>query len=463
MYHKGDNMNLHELKALLDSYGELRYQTNSNSILMLSNGTLVHNSSSENKGFSARVLKGSGWGFASTSQLNINEIKSTIKQAQANANFLNLKQNKADLILPSRPISLEKDLSSKNKKLSAREKIDIISDLSNYITKKYSDISNVRITVKEETANKRLVTADNSDFHTIIPRAHIICSFIMANGQEQITENCVLGGLGDFEDYYKKIEEFKETIEETYGHLINKKSAVFASSGLQDVILDSHLAGILAHEAIGHTTEADIVRGGSIMEELMGKKVASDLVNLIDVPHTYKGELCPRPVFVDDEGVEAVTANIIEAGILKSFMHNKASALAYGVQATGNARASQYSDEPIIRMRNTMIVPGKDKLDDMIKSIKDGYYLILPNNGQADKTSEFMFGVVRGYQVKDGKLGKAIKETTISGIAVNLLKSVTAVSDDLTWLGAGTCGKKQGIAVGMGGPAIKCKVNIGGK
>ena len=229
------------------------------------------------------------------------------------------------------------------------------------------------------------------------------------------------------------------------------------------MILDSQLAGILAHEAIGHTTEADIVRGGSIMEELMGKQVASELVNLIDVPHTYKGKLCPRPVFVDDEGVEPITANLIENGILKSFMHNKNSALDYGVAPTGNARASQYSDEPIIRMRNTMIVPGKDKLDDMIKSIKDGYYLINPNNGQADKTSEFMFGVVRGYQIKDGKISKAIKETTISGIAVELLKSVSSISDDLTWSGSGTCGKKQGIAVGMGGPAIKCKVNIGGK
>lgn len=456
-------MNLNELKSLLNGYGELRYQVNNNAALMLSNGTLVHNASSENKGFSARTLNGSGWGFASTSQMNPDKIKETIKQAQRNADFLNFKQKRKDLLIPSRPITLNRDLSTSNKKLSSREKIDYISELSNYIRGKYKDIPTVRIIVNEEKVEKMVSTTDNSDFHTIIPRAHIICSFIMPSDGGMITETCRIGGLGEFEDYYQNLEQLYKEIDEAYGHLINKKTAVFAKAGLQDVILDSQLAGILAHEAIGHTTEADIVRGGSIMEDLMDQPVASELVNLIDVAHTYDGKLCPRPVFVDDEGVEPITANIIENGILKGFMHNKASAAAYGHQVTGNARASQYSDEPIIRMRNTMIVPGKDKLDDMIRSIKDGYYLINPNNGQADKTSEFMFGVVRGYEIKNGKLAKAIKETTISGIAVELLKSITAISDDLTWSGGGTCGKKQGIAVGMGGPAIKCKVNIGGK
>jgi TldD protein len=99
----------------------------------------------------------------------------------------------------------------------------------------------------------------------------------------------------------------------------------------------------------------------------------------------------------------------------------------------------------------------------MIASIEDGYYLIQPSNGQADSTSEFMFGVTMGYEIKNGKLGKAIKDTTISGVAFDMLKTVTMVSDDMTWNNAGMCGKKQWIPVSMGGPAIKCKINIGGK
>lgn len=114
-------------------------------------------------------------------------------------------------------------------------------------------------------------------------------------------------------------------------------------------------------------------------------------------------------------------------------------------------------------MRNTMIVPGKDDLKAMIASLEDGYYLIQPSNGQADSTSEFMFGVTRGYEVKNGVLGRPIKETTISGIAFELLKTITMVSSEMDWTCAGMCGKKQMIPVGMGGPAIKCQINIGGR
>jgi len=105
----------------------------------------------------------------------------------------------------------------------------------------------------------------------------------------------------------------------------------------------------------------------------------------------------------------------------------------------------------------------KSKLEDMIASIDKGYYLMKSSNGQADSTSEFMFGVVQGYEIKNGKLGKAIKDTTISGVAFDLLKTVSMISDDMKWGCGGMCGKKQMIPVGMGGPAIKCKVNIGGK
>jgi TldD protein len=166
---------------------------------------------------------------------------------------------------------------------------------------------------------------------------------------------------------------------------------------------------------------------------------------------------------VDDEGTAAEDVMLIEKGILTGYMHNKHSARHFNAKPTGNARAFTYRDEPLIRMRNTAILPGTSKLEDMIASIEDGYYLIQPSNGQADTTSEFMFGIVLGYEIKNGKLGRAIKDTTISGVAFDVLQNVTMVSDDMTWSCAGMCGKKQLIPVGMGGPAVKTKINIGGR
>ena len=166
---------------------------------------------------------------------------------------------------------------------------------------------------------------------------------------------------------------------------------------------------------------------------------------------------------IDDEGTQALDVTIIENGILRSYMHNRESALQFNVEPTGNARGYRFSDEPLIRMRNTAILPGNSKLDEMIESVEDGYYLLQSSNGEADSTSEFMFGVVLGYEIKKGKIGRALKDTTISGVAFDMLKTVTALSDDMVWTNAGMCGKKQPIPVGMGGPAVKCKINIGGK
>jgi len=244
---------------------------------------------------------------------------------------------------------------------------------------------------------------------------------------------------------------------------MQKSVGVHAKAGYHDVVLDADLAGILAHEAIGHTTEADLVMGGSVAGDYLNKTVASDLVTLIDYAHTNDNKICPVPVFVDDEGTKAQDVTIIQDGVLKSYMHNKDSAHELNMNITGNARAYRYSDEPLIRMRNTAIKPGQDKLNDMISSIDDGYYLTRSSNGQADSTSEFMFGVVMGYEIKNGKIKQAIKDTTISGIAFDVLKTVTMISDEMVWSSGGMCGKKQIIPVGMGGPAIKCKLNIGGR
>ena len=144
-------------------------------------------------------------------------------------------------------------------------------------------------------------------------------------------------------------------------------------------------------------------------------------------------------------------------------MHNRESADHYEVKPLGNARGWAFSDEPLIRMRNTAVLPGKDKLEDMIASVDDGYYLLSTGNGQADLTGEFMFGINMGYEIKNGKLGRAILDTTVTGVAFDMLKTVDMVSDNVLWSSSGFCGKKQPMPVGLGGPQLRCKIMIGGR
>ena len=211
---------------------------------------------------------------------------------------------------------------------------------------------------------------------------------------------------------------------------------VYAEAGEKTCILAGELSGMLAHEAVGHTVEADIVMGGSVAAHMMGKRVASDLISMVDFAHTAFGKPAPLPVWIDDEGVVAKDAVLIRDGILTGYMHNRESAERYGAEPCGNARAFAFSDEPLIRMRNTAVLPGTSKLEDIIASVDDGYLLCDTNNGQADTTGEFMFGVTMGYESKKGKL---------------------------VWASSGYCGKKQLMPVGLGGPALRCRVTIGGR
>jgi len=108
-------------------------------------------------------------------------------------------------------------------------------------------------------------------------------------------------------------------------------------------------------------------------------------------------------------------------------------------------------------------VPGQSKLEDMIAGVDEGYFLMKTANGQADSTTEFMFGISLAYEIKGGKLGRAIRDTTISGSAIKVLQSVDAVSDDIHWNCSGYCGKKQPMVVSMGGPALRAQAHVGGE
>ena len=76
---------------------------------------------------------------------------------------------------------------------------------------------------------------------------------------------------------------------------------------------------------------------------------------------------------------------------------------------------------------------------------------------------EVVFYNLGNTYFRQGQLGRAITDTTISGVAFDMLKSITMVSDQMSWSCAGMCGKKQIIPVGMGGPAVKCRIHIGGQ
>ena len=455
---------LNQYSGHFSEYTELRLQENRNNRISMVNGDVMGNSVSSSSGVSSRVYKEGNWGFSSSPDLSDSAVEYVVRSASDNVRFMN-DRNKMEcgFILPDTCGHYEMDLTTQISRNSQKQWIDFLKDIDDYIQKKYPNLTSRTIVLAGLDMEKSLLTSSGSTSYSMTPRGIMYVSLSMENNGELVELMDVFGGLGQLEDHFLDPTQFYADIDSLADHLSRKADGVYTDAGMKDVILDADLAGILAHEAIGHTTEADLVLGGSVAREYMGRQVASELVTLIDYANSVEGKTCPVPVYIDDEGTPSEDTVIIKDGELKSFMHNKDSARHFETTPTGNARAYAFSDEPLIRMRNTAIKPGTNTLEEMIAAIDDGYYLMKSSNGQADSTSEFMFGVPLGYEIKGGKLGNAIKDTTISGVAFDVLKTIDMISSDMTWSAGGMCGKKQWIPVGMGGPAIKCQVNIGGR
>src|SRR5207244_798173 len=81
----------------------------------------------------------------------------------------------------------------------------------------------------------------------------------------------------------------------------------------------------------------------------------------------------------------------------------------------GNARAYEYDDDTLIRMRNTFLEPKRDTIDDMLRETKHGYLLKGARNGQADANGEFMFAFQEAYLIEKGEIKELLKGASVSG------------------------------------------------
>lgn len=450
-----------------DVQGNMEFRVHENRFrsYAMVNGQLVRNQDDGQGGMSARVIEDGLYGFSSIPGFAKDSMTQVIAQATQNARLLK-ERSPVDVVdkktWAAAQAKVTRDDSRRPETWSGSQIVELLKTVDQKLQNLGSHITSRKVILREQRFDKEVWTGQGAHCQTSFTRSHLYMSITGQSAHGPVEIMRVAGGRGPIESAIR-MQDIEAEINLANERLRDKMKGIYPEAGKATVILDSKLAGILAHEAIGHTTEADLVLGGSVAGAQLGKTVASPLVTLVDFAHTYNGETCPVPVFNDDEGIEGKDTVIIENGTLKTFMNSRETAAHFGQEATGHARAWAFNDEPLIRMRNTAILPGKDTLEDMIASIDNGYYLLDHSNGQADSTSEFMFGVTQGYEIKDGKLGKALLDTTISGIAFDMLKSVSMISNQMTWVDAGTCGKKQPMFVGMGGPAIKCEVNLGGR
>lgn len=448
----------------LAPYTELRLHNNYQTRVTMAGGVLVANEAGTTGGVSARSYQDGAFGFASLPSLSDDDVPAVLGRAADNASLVQRKTGTSKGDLPEAGAGHGSyDYRSPKAAVSAADRVEFVRAVDAYLRGAHPDLLNIDVTLSTLSIEKGLATSTGASTYSFVPRTIMVVQLHYQTDDGPVMIYDVFGGFGEAQEHLEGLEKVKPGLEQLYGELRDKASGVYAEPGYHDVVMGPDLAGILAHEAIGHTCEADLVLAGSVAGDHVGDLVASDKVTLVDFAGRGPDGGGGIAISVDDEGTPCRDVTIIENGVLKGFLHNKETARIMDAEPTGNARAFAFHDEPLVRMRNTAIVPGNDKLEDMISSVERGYYLKRATNGQADLTSEFMFGVGCGYEIVNGKLGRGLRDTTVAGVAFDMLKTITMVSDDMTWSHGGMCGKKQMIPVGMGGPAVRCRISLGGR
>ena len=446
---------------------ELRVHDRRSLQLMARKGELESAASRKICGVGVRVLVDGTWGFSSTARLDRDGILEAVADARSSADQSSRGKEKKVGELAACELAVGDFVSGNAEDVarhSTEEKTSLVVDTEKRIRGASEHMRSAMCRYTEHIDEKWIVSTEGADAHVEDTKLEFVVSAVAARDDEMTVGfkgNGVTGGWDDLFAVWTP-ERMGEHASKVAVDLL---SAPYAPGGPATVILNPELVGLLAHEAVGHTVEADFVLSGSAVSGKLDKKVASELVTLVDSgPAFIGGPTAGGVLLVDDEGVPAGRTVVIDRGVLKSYLHDRETAALFGVAPTGNARAWHYDDEPLIRMRNTYLEPGETPLEEMIESIGDGFFLAGVGSGQADANAEFMFGVQEAYEIKGGKLGRLLRGASISGDAFEVLSGVDTVSSGFEWaMGSGHCGKGQLAKVDGGGPHVRCRVVVGGR
>jgi TldD protein len=233
-----------------------------------------------------------------------------------------------------------------------------------------------------------------------------------------------------------------------------------AKGGKMHTILDPELAGVFAHEAVGHASEGDLIaEGNSVLKGRSGEMIGNAALTIVDDPSLPEFGFDP----VDAEGVAVRRTEIIRGGMINAFLHNRETLAKVGSGIAGHARAMP-GDPPLVRMSNTFIEAGDAAKEEIFAECKNGIYLKGSRGGQVDPgRGVFQFNAEYGYMVEDGECTTMIRDVSLSGDILTTLHGISLVGNDRR-MHPGYCGKGgQSVPVSDGAPHILlCDAVVGG-
>ena len=439
-------------------YSDVRADQQIKNSALIENNDIEHIKNNENKGVGVRLIKNGTWSFCSITNPNsFDKIKNILDNTIKNSDYRNIKNKK--IKLRSNPVNKREINFPVLKKTDIEELIKIGLECNKIISSTPKIIKS--ITHASYTTNSKYFV--NSEGSEILQNFTDIIMEMVAtaheSGQTQ-SVNLTEGGRGGLELITNKIQQSAKEISKKASELIYAKPVKEEKA---TVVMNPDFVSLLTHEILGHPSEADRVlgkemawAGGAWWKGKIGEKIGSEKLNVFDDP-TIKESL--GWYYFDDEGVETKKTTLVENGVLKNHMQNRETSEIFNTIPTGNMRATDYRFMPLIRMACTCIGNGDQSVNEIIKDVKNGYYISNMKVPSIDM-NRYNWNISCQYaqKIENGEITNLLRDVIVMGTAPEFFNSIDACGNDFTVRPITNCGKgdpMQSMMMGNGGPTIR--------
>jgi TldD protein len=250
-------------------------------------------------------------------------------------------------------------------------------------------------------------------------------------------------------------------LDSTFRHAFDRAKlratdAVEPPTGLTSAVFAPGVAGVVAHELIGHALEGDVLMRGATWIGARTSLKATTPVTVVDDPRLGRG-----PWLIDDEGSKSDRTVLLDRGRVVGSLLDRASAGALGRSSTGHGRRSSYLDAICPRMGCTFIESGDDDPDEVVRSTRSGVFVRRLTGGQTDPfAGRATFVVSDADRIVEGRLAEPLQDFILEVDAHSGWQSIDRVAHDLEFDACvGACIREgQAMVVSVGAPTIRIGV-----
>jgi TldD protein len=441
-------------------YADVRLQRAWSAGAELRDGKLERLVQGSTAGAGVRVLVDGAWGFAWTSRLDEASVRAAAREAvragrvvakhsRERVRLAEVKAEKATLRVPVR---------KRPSKVGLEERVAFLRDLDRIPRR--AKVASRTVGLEDGELETTFASTEGARLQVRQPRTLYLVNITAEVKGKRASYRSRLGGTTGHELLGQGRPE--ALTQEACEAAVRLAGARAPKGGRMPVVVDPDLAGVFAHEAMGHACEADlVVSGDSLLAGRVGEDLGNDAVSIADDP-TLPGSF--GFVAFDDEGVRGRRRLLVEDGVLKGFLHSRETAAKLGMKPNGAARAESYAHRPLVRMSNTILLAGDHTFEEMLEGVKRGVYVKGTRGGQVDTArGTFHFSAQEAFAIEKGELQAPLRDVSLSGSILTTLKRVDALGRDFRLSQPGFCGKGQWVPVGDGGPHFRVReVMVGG-